>query len=96
MMKQTEISLQGLMDAAGNTIIVAYGAFLVFYLGYLTIFEANWYTSLLWQIPIGIAALAAVCGVCWGIIYLYEKNPTVKIGKNPDVIPKAKVIREDS
>lgn len=52
--------------------------------------DSSWF----WKVPLFIVGAAAFFAVATGCAWIYEKNPTIKIGGKPKAvkIPKAKVL----
>jgi hypothetical protein len=87
-MKQIQISLQGLVDAFGIALLIVFGG-LVGYIMCIDIWHmAN--PSWWWKIPAIIGGFIAFITIMVGIQWIYDKNPTIKIGGKPK-LPKAMI-----
>ncbi len=80
-MKPITISAQGIMTIFGKTIAVLFLCFCLFVISVIIWEEAN--SSWWWKVPVGLGSFISFLLGFAGIAWIYEKNPTIKIGGKP-------------
>lgn len=94
-MKPVTISFSGICNALGAVVLTAYIGLILTMAG-IKLFDVDWTWDLAWKIPTFLVGFAAFAYVCVFFQDLYEKDPSITLGKKKPpkpVFPKARVLK---